>query len=90
VVDLSSWEEDTFPNISRDEEIAWKLFDNLNYGLLGLPSDGNAIILSDSNEKEEAHEDERIDAEAVSSSAGDEAGGVQDGSSGGGYETDMS
>jgi hypothetical protein len=60
VVDLSSGEEDAFPDTSRDEEIAQKLFNNLNRGLLGPPNDGNINILSDSNkEEEEVCEDDR-------------------------------
>jgi hypothetical protein len=71
VVDLSSGEEDTFPDTSRNEEIARKLFSDLNRGLLGLPSDDNVILLSDSNEEEEVYEDDCADAEAVPSSIRD-------------------
>jgi hypothetical protein len=34
-VDLTSKEEDAAPNTSRDEEIACKLFSDLNHSLLG-------------------------------------------------------
>jgi hypothetical protein len=69
VVDLSSWEEDAFLGTSRGEKIARKLFGDLNYGLLGPPGDGNVIILSDSNEKdEEVCEDDHANINAVPSS----------------------
>jgi hypothetical protein len=51
VVDLSCDEEDLFPDTSRDEEFTRKLFGDLNCDLLGPPSDGNIIILSDSDEE---------------------------------------
>jgi hypothetical protein len=51
VVDLSSDEEDVFPDTSWDEDFARRLFGDLNCSLLGLPGDGKAIILSNSNEK---------------------------------------
>jgi hypothetical protein len=65
VVDLSSEEEDAFPNTSRDEECARKLFDDLNRGLLGPPTDNNIIILSDFDE---VREEDVVDAEAGLSS----------------------
>jgi hypothetical protein len=68
VVDLSSREEDAFPDTSQDEEIVRKLFGDLNRGLLGLPDDDNMIILNDSDEEEEVREDDRADAEATPSS----------------------
>jgi hypothetical protein len=52
MVDLSSQEEDTAPNTSRDEDIIRKLFDDLKCDLLGPPGDGNIIILNDSEEEE--------------------------------------
>jgi hypothetical protein len=51
VVDLSSNEEDIFPDTLWDEEFVRKLFGDLNYGLLGSPGDDNIIILSDSDEE---------------------------------------
>jgi hypothetical protein len=53
VVDMSSSlnEEDLIPNTSHDFEFAQRLYDELNRDLLGLPSDGKIIILSDSDEK---------------------------------------
>jgi hypothetical protein len=73
VVDLSLGEDNAFPDTSRDEEIARKLFDGLNHMILGMPSDDNVIFLSDSDddEEEEACKDDRADAEATPSSAGD-------------------
>jgi hypothetical protein len=45
MVDLSSEEEDAFPDTSQDEELAKQLFGDLNCGLLRPFSDGNIIIL---------------------------------------------
>jgi hypothetical protein len=52
VVDLSSSsdEEGLIPDTSRDEEIARRLFGNLNRAVLGPPGDGKVIILSDFDE----------------------------------------
>jgi hypothetical protein len=58
VVNLSLGEEDTFPDTSWDGEIAQKLFNDLNHGLLRPPDDGNVIILSDSEEEEEEEEED--------------------------------
>jgi hypothetical protein len=46
----SSDEEGFIPDTSRVEEFARKLFDDLNYDMLGLPDDGMVIVLSDSDE----------------------------------------
>jgi hypothetical protein len=69
VMDLSSREEDTFPGTSRDEEIARRLFADLNYSLLRPPGDGSVIVLSDSDEEEEVRENDHADVEVMSSSA---------------------
>jgi hypothetical protein len=69
VVDLSSDEEDIFPDISRDEEFIRKLFGDLNYGLLGPPGDGNVIILINSDEEKEVREEDTADTEAAPPSA---------------------
>jgi hypothetical protein len=71
VVDLSSSsdEEGLIPNTSRDEEFTRRLFDDLNRDILGPPSDGNVIILSDSDEEEEVREEDAANAEAAPSSA---------------------
>jgi hypothetical protein len=69
VVDLSSKEEDVFPDTSRDEEFVRQLFDDHNCELLGPLGDGNIITLSGSDEEEEVREEDAADAEAVPSSA---------------------
>jgi hypothetical protein len=74
-VDLasSSGEEDSFADISRDEELARKLFDDLNRDILGPSGDGKIIVLSDSDNEDEAHEDAVVNAEAVPPSAANSA-----------------
>jgi hypothetical protein len=71
VVDLSSSsdEEALIPDTSRGEEFTRRLFGDLNYAVLGPPGDGKVIILSDSDEEEEVHEEDAADAEAAPSSA---------------------
>jgi hypothetical protein len=69
VVDLSSDEEDFFPDTSWDEEFTRKLFGDLNCELNGRFGDGKIIILSGSNEEEEVCKEEATDAEAASPSA---------------------
>jgi hypothetical protein len=69
VVDLSSKEEDVFPDTSRDEEFVRQLFDDHNRELLGPLGDGNIITLSGSDEEEEVREEDAADAEATPSSA---------------------
>jgi hypothetical protein len=101
MVDLTSFsgEEDFFADTSRDEEFARKLFDDLNRDILGPPDDGKIIVLSDSDDEDEAHEDAAVNVEAASPSAvnsvvtpasasdADETpDGVQDDSSDGGDE----
>jgi hypothetical protein len=68
VVDLSSEEEDAFPDTSRDKEIIRKLFGDLNRDLLGPLSDDSVIILSDSDEEKEVREDDCADVEVMPSS----------------------
>jgi hypothetical protein len=68
VVDLSSEDEDNFPDTSRDEKITRKLFGDLNRDLLGPPCDDNVIILSNSNEEEEVHKEDATDIEVAPSS----------------------
>jgi hypothetical protein len=101
MVDLasSSGEEDFFADTSRDEELARKLFGDLNHDILGPPGDGKVIVLSDSDDEDEAHEDAAINAEAAppstvnspvtpasASDADETPDGVQDDSSDGGDE----
>jgi hypothetical protein len=101
MVDLgsSSGEEDFFANTSRDEELARKLFGDLNCDILGPPDDGKIIVLSDSDDEDEAHEDAAVNAEAAppyavnspvtsasTSDADETPDGVQDDSSDGGDE----
>jgi hypothetical protein len=54
MVDLSSSsdEECLITDTSRDEEFARRLFGDLNCDILGPPSDGKIIILSDFDEEE--------------------------------------
>jgi hypothetical protein len=61
VVDLSSSsdEGDLINDVSRDEELARRLFGDLNRDVLGPPGDGKIIILSDSDEKEEDVREEK-------------------------------
>jgi hypothetical protein len=70
-VDLasSSGEEVSFADTSQDEEHARKLFDDLNRDIFGLPGDGKIIVLSDSDDEDEAHKDATVNAEAVPPSA---------------------
>jgi hypothetical protein len=71
IVDLasSSGEEDSVADTSRDEELARKLFGDLNRDILGSPGDGKIIVLSDSDDEDETHEDAAVDAEAAPPSA---------------------
>jgi hypothetical protein len=100
-VDLasSSGEEDFFADTSRDEELARKLFGDLNRDILGPPGDNKIIVLSDSNDEDEAHEDAAVNTEAAppstinsadtpasASDADETPDGVQDDSSDGGDE----
>jgi hypothetical protein len=41
VVNLSSNKEESLPDITRDEEFALRIFDELNRELLGPPNNGN-------------------------------------------------
>jgi hypothetical protein len=74
-VDLasSSGEEDFVPDTSRDEELARKLFDDLNCDILGPPGDGKIIVLSNSDNEDGTHEDAAVNAEAAPPSAANSA-----------------
>jgi hypothetical protein len=75
IVDLasSSSEEDSFADTSRDEELARKLFSDLNRDILGPPGNGKIIVLSDSDDEDEAHEDAAVNVEAAPPSAANSA-----------------
>jgi hypothetical protein len=70
---LSSSEEDSIADTSRDEEFPRKLFDDLNHDILELPGDGKTIIISDSDDEDETHEDAAVHAEAAPPSAANSA-----------------
>jgi hypothetical protein len=104
IVDLasSSGEEDSFADTSRDEELARKLFGELNRDILGPPDDGKIIVLSDSDDEDEAHEDAAVNAEVVPPSTANSAdtptsapdadetpNGVQDDNADGGDEAGL-
>jgi hypothetical protein len=61
----SSGEEDFVADTSRDEELVRKLFGDLNHDILGPPGDGKIIVLSDSDDEDETHEDATVNAEAA-------------------------
>jgi hypothetical protein len=71
IVDLasSSGEEDSVADTSRDDELARKLFGDLNRDVLRPPGDGKIIVLSDSDDEDETHEDAVVNAEAAPPSA---------------------
>jgi hypothetical protein len=75
VVDLtsSSGEEDSVADTSRDEELARKLFGDLNRDILGPPGDSKIIVLSDSDDEDGTHEDVVVNAEAAPPSAANSA-----------------
>jgi hypothetical protein len=54
---------------SRDEELARKLFGDLNRDILGPPGDGKIIILNDSDDDDGAQEEKTIDIESTASPA---------------------
>jgi hypothetical protein len=70
-VDLasSSGEEDSVADTSRHEEFTRKLFGDLNRDILRPPGDGKIIVLSDSDDDDEMHEDAVINADAAPPSA---------------------
>jgi hypothetical protein len=71
VVDLalSPSEEDSVADTSRDEEFARKLFSDLNRDILGPPGNGKIIVIIDSDDEDETHEDAAVNAEAAPPSA---------------------
>jgi hypothetical protein len=64
VIELSSSsdEEDFFTDIARDAKFARPLFGDLNHDLLRPSGNDKVIVLNDSDEEEEAHEETAIDA----------------------------
>jgi hypothetical protein len=70
---LSSGEEDSVADTSRDEEFSRKLFGELNRDILGPPGDDKIIVISDSDDDDETHEDAAINAEAAPPSAANSA-----------------
>jgi hypothetical protein len=66
---LSSGEEDSVADTSRDEELARKLFGDLNCNILEPPGEGKIIVLSDSDDEDETLEDATVNTEAAPSSA---------------------
>jgi hypothetical protein len=79
MLDPSSFIVDT----SRDEELARKLFGDLNRDILGLPGDGKIIVLDDSDDDDESQEEKIADIEstAVAASADDAPAKVRIGNS---------
>jgi hypothetical protein len=70
---LSPSEDDSVADTSRDKEFARKLFGDLNRDILGPPGDGKIIVISDSDDEDETHEDAAINAEAAPPSAANSA-----------------
>jgi hypothetical protein len=69
VIDLSSSsnEEDYVGDFARDFEFAQKVFGELNRDVLGLPGNGKVIILNDSKQEEEVHEEATANTDVVPS-----------------------
>jgi hypothetical protein len=65
MIDHSSFIVDT----SHDEELARKLFGDLNHDILGSPGDGKIIVLDDSDDDGEAQEEKTISIESTSTPA---------------------
>jgi hypothetical protein len=70
---LSSDEEDSVADTSWDEELARKLFSDLNHDIIGPPDDDKIIVISDSDDEDETHEDAAVNTEAAPSSAANSA-----------------
>jgi hypothetical protein len=96
---LSSGEEDSVADTSRDEELARKLFGDLNRDILGPPCDSKIIVLSDSDDEDVMHDDATVNSKAAPPStansansptsapdADDTPDGVPDGNADGGDE----
>jgi hypothetical protein len=61
MIDPSSFIVDT----SHDEELARKLFGDLNHGILRPPGDGKIIIIDDSDNDDEAQEEKTTGIESM-------------------------
>jgi hypothetical protein len=70
---LSPSEEGSVADTSRDEEFTRKLFGDLNRDILGPPGDGKIIVISDSDDEDETHEDAAVNTEAAPPSAANSA-----------------
>jgi hypothetical protein len=66
---LSSGEEESITDTSRDEEFTRKLFGDLNRDILRPPGDGKIIVISDFDDEDETHEDAAVNTEAAPPSA---------------------
>jgi hypothetical protein len=56
-------------DISCDEELARKLFEDLNRDILGPPGDGKIIVIDDSDDNGEAQEEKTADIESTTAPA---------------------
>jgi hypothetical protein len=66
----SSLDEENFiVDTSHDAKFIKKLFGDLNCDILGSPGDDKIIILDDSDEENEAHEEKTVDIESTIASA---------------------
>jgi hypothetical protein len=68
MVDVSSEDEDILLDTLWDVEFAKKLFHDLNRDLLGPLGDDKVIILSNSDEEEEVHDEIGANTDVASSS----------------------
>jgi hypothetical protein len=66
---LSSDEENFIANTSCDAEFTKKLFGDLNSDILESLGDDNVIVLDDSNEEKETHEEKTVNTEPAATSA---------------------
>jgi hypothetical protein len=56
-------------DISCDEELGRKLFEDLNRDILGPPGDGKIIVIDDSDDDGEAQEEKTADIESTTAPA---------------------
>jgi hypothetical protein len=71
MIDLSSSsdEEKFIDDTFHDAELAKKLFGDLNHDILMPPGDGKIIVLDDSDDKTEKHEEKTADIEPTTAPA---------------------